>query len=475
MNQTLTPYRFLSKAIGLTVLSAVLCLSAAQKASAQAPINITGTVFDDRGGATDNIINGVGINNLGAPGNQQLYVYLTVAVGGGSSQITAKAVVAGDGTYTLAGLTNTNYAILLSTSNVAVGTFDPAVAFPGTWVATAEGFAPGGGGAVNADFTFTFTSAGTQAGQQPILFGINKRPAGNSYVVASPMLDGPNGGRMVVPAAAITGSDLEDGTYPTGLTGRTVDLSGPVNADLYYMNAKLNFNGGTIRIQNFDVNQLTVDGNFGATTAQFSYAPVDSAGFNAFQASSVFYPVVLLVKLTRFDVVRTGTGSSRIQWETASELNHDYFDVQRSTDSRSFSSIGKVSSKSGGTSTVATSYEMDDNALPAAAAVYYRLRMVDFNGKEQYSNTIRIAGGVSSQVSAFPNPATREINFDLSNFTGTSRISILDGSGKVVASYDAEGGRIASVSLGNLNAGRYFYQIANGQSNAVTSSFVVIR
>jgi hypothetical protein len=95
----------------------------------------------------------------------------------------------------------------------------------------------------------------------------------------------------------------------------------------------------------------------------------------------------------------------QINWATASELNNDYFTLEKSTDGINFSSAGVV--RGAGTSSTQKEYSLYDEA--GKAMVYYRLKQTDFNGSSSYcGGTIscrpRSQAGVAALPSVFPNP-----------------------------------------------------------------------
>ncbi|MBK7807576.1 MAG: hypothetical protein IPJ51_14975 [Saprospiraceae bacterium] len=97
----------------------------------------------------------------------------------------------------------------------------------------------------------------------------------------------------------------------------------------------------------------------------------------------------LPVNLTRFDGRWNKVlDINELTWETASEINSDYFDVQRSFKGSEFESVGKVTAA--GNSNRITSYAFNDNEIRLNGVYSYRLRQVDFDGTETYSNIVDI-------------------------------------------------------------------------------------
>lgn len=82
----------------------------------------------------------------------------------------------------------------------------------------------------------------------------------------------------------------------------------------------------------------------------------------------------------------------QLKWETSSELNNDYFKIQKSDDGIEFINMSIIKGK--GTSSMINHYSFDDyNPFPVS---YYRLKQVDFDGSINYSKVICIRKNESS-------------------------------------------------------------------------------
>ncbi len=90
----------------------------------------------------------------------------------------------------------------------------------------------------------------------------------------------------------------------------------------------------------------------------------------------------LPVELTHFEVQQTNDSQVEIRWSTASEINTEFFEVQKSEDGITYAPIGRVLAS--GSAHESTSYRLLDKALQPGT-FYYRLRMVDLDGSFAYS------------------------------------------------------------------------------------------
>lgn len=86
----------------------------------------------------------------------------------------------------------------------------------------------------------------------------------------------------------------------------------------------------------------------------------------------------------------------KLIWATATEINNDFFSIERSEDGSSFYEIGKVEGN-GNTNTI-IEYEFSDR-FAFAPIEYYRLKQVDYDGQFEYFDVHRIDTGLGEQQS----------------------------------------------------------------------------
>lgn len=128
-----------------------------------------------------------------------------------------------------------------------------------------------------------------------------------------------------------------------------------------------------------------------------------------------------------------------LNWETASELNNDYFVVERSGDTKNWTVIGSV--KGNGTTDIPHQYSLID-AQPLNGENYYRLRQVDFDGTGSYSRIILIdvnqksvAAGNTFEI--HPNPTHGPIVATItSSINQQVNMRILDATGRLMGNKD---------------------------------------
>lgn len=112
--------------------------------------------------------------------------------------------------------------------------------------------------------------------------------------------------------------------------------------------------------------------------------------------------VVLPVRLNLFDVQKLNK-SVNIYWATTQEINTDYFMVQQSVDGSNWKN--KVKVKAQGSANSYKNYVALDS-FPAMGINFYRIKAVDTDETELYSNTRSVMFGAESNVLITPNPAS---------------------------------------------------------------------
>ncbi len=139
----------------------------------------------------------------------------------------------------------------------------------------------------------------------------------------------------------------------------------------------------------------------------------------------------LPLTLLNFNVVKQNN-TAQLNWQTANEINTSYFNIQRSTDGRSFSNIGKVTAK--GSNKVNNDYAyVDDISQSNADRLYYRLQEVDNDGKFNYSGVKIISLNKNNILfSISPNPAKDYINIVASDNVTDAQVSVTDMNGRML-------------------------------------------
>ncbi|MGG9962613.1 LamG-like jellyroll fold domain-containing protein [Ferruginibacter sp. SUN106] len=215
----------------------------------------------------------------------------------------------------------------------------------------------------------------------------------------------------------------------------------------------------------FGTNSFTVSGLLPNHTYYYKVS-ADKAGFSNQGAFSNVITVttlaVLPVNLLSFNVSKAN-GSNQLLWSTATEVNSKYFELLRSEDGRTFTTIAKVNSN--GNSSSVKNYQYAD-VLPATLApiYYYRLKMVDINGSYIYSDIVLIKNTKAGTITIYPNPAQEKVivNITDKNLLRTTA-SLSDISGKLLQTVNITQ-TATSINISSYEKGVYVLRLANGES-----------
>ena len=162
--------------------------------------------------------------------------------------------------------------------------------------------------------------------------------------------------------------------------------------------------------------------------------------------------------------------ATTLNWKTSSEINNDYFVIEKSIDGESFFSIGNVIGAGNSNSIIDYSFTDDDISNQTS---YYRLKQIDFNGEYSYSNTIATSCS-SNNFNVYPNPASDIINIDFDNNETNQTYSaiIYNSLGQVIKKINLNQS-FNSVDVRNLEKG--FYQLQVLSDNQLLTSKKIIK
>ncbi len=175
---------------------------------------------------------------------------------------------------------------------------------------------------------------------------------------------------------------------------------------------------------------------------------------------------IIPVELSSFTATTNGK-EVILNWSTATELNNQGFEIQKSEDNISFNKIGFVPGF--GTTTEPKSYSYSDQSVNNGK-YYYRLKQVDYDGSYEYSDVVEIEWRVFNSYlleQNFPNPFNPKttIEFGIQNKSNV-KITILNAIGEevaVVLNEEREAGfHQVELNAANLPSGVYFYQLRTG-------------
>jgi hypothetical protein len=144
--------------------------------------------------------------------------------------------------------------------------------------------------------------------------------------------------------------------------------------------------------------------------------------------------------------------SVALNWCTATESNTKYFTVEKSFDQALFKPLTNITAYSN-SQTIKNYHHVDNTFLKAIN--YYRLKMVDIDGRYTYSKTIAVSALTHNLVSVFPNPVKDELFIRLQDGSTETTLRIVDIKGANVRTLKLKAGGTASINVADLPAGVY--------------------
>ncbi|MBC6989192.1 T9SS type A sorting domain-containing protein [Hymenobacter sp. BT491] len=209
----------------------------------------------------------------------------------------------------------------------------------------------------------------------------------------------------------------------------------------------------------------------GANTTYENVVATAVPGVNYAATSSTGEDVTIVkplpVELKQFNATAVRQ-DGLLTWSTATEVNSDRFEIERSLDGKTFEKIGSV--KGQGNSTHATEYRYTDTnaARWSAKPIYYRLRQVDFDGVSAFSPVrfVTFDKQVLTAVALYPNPAHGAATLDLTGLAaGTYQVQVLDLTGRALSKQTVVGAQAHPLSVQQLPMGSYIVRIQGAGTN----------
>jgi hypothetical protein len=221
--------------------------------------------------------------------------------------------------------------------------------------------------------------------------------------------------------------------------GEIATLSGVTGNATTLSNLNVTRQAGTTCFANF------VEGN-GATSVLLqtangqvngvSWIQVETPGFSNFYLMGGTVPLFIDLK----DISANNVGNRhKVEWTTAREERGEYFELERSADSKNFSLLARIDSK--GDAGTHTYWDQS----PLNGTSYYRLKLVHSDGKTSYSKVVSAAltGTGIFEVKALPNPVSHILKVLISGGSTEAVVTLSDVTGKTLRTYSVAGGEVA--------------------------------
>ncbi len=137
--------------------------------------------------------------------------------------------------------------------------------------------------------------------------------------------------------------------------------------------------------------------------------------------------VILPLSWVSFTGSLTAQKQASLQWQ-AQEKEVQRYEIEKSSDSRIFTTVGSVGSKGDGRN----NYQFTENAVLTGTA-YYRIRQTNRNGQATYSAIAKLSSDATEiTITAYPNPVKDAVVISVSNQLLGHYLKLSDATGKAL-------------------------------------------
>jgi hypothetical protein len=205
-----------------------------------------------------------------------------------------------------------------------------------------------------------------------------------------------------------------------------------------------------------DANKKLVFGNYNVASCSGGNATYSFRDIMDFGGYDPINPP-LPVSLTHFTAEEIDAQTVKLNWQTASEIHHERFELYKSVDGVNFNLI--YTEYGNGVNSLETKDYFFVDQINSNKGAYYKLVQHDFDGQSETFNIVRVSPSKEATVSTFPNPATEFITVDIKSENNENNIELLNTSGQVL--YSTTVGRNGSVKidLNQFKTGLYILSV----------------
>lgn len=203
-----------------------------------------------------------------------------------------------------------------------------------------------------------------------------------------------------------------------------------------------------------------------------NYVEFTVNSFSSFGYYAKTTPYVLPITQLSFNGVKSGETKVNLEWKVANETLVRAYEVEYSLDGINFIRTGTVSPlNTPGTLTyryIAPFY---------SPATFYRLKIVDMDGRYKYSDVLRFnaASQGTGSVKIYPNPVVQgNLTIQLDGYDKGATARIIDPAGKTIRVLTLNNGK-TRVDVSDLARGLYFLQIQNNNTYTLISEKLQIQ
>jgi hypothetical protein len=190
--------------------------------------------------------------------------------------------------------------------------------------------------------------------------------------------------------------------------------------------------------------------------------------FSLNMRGSELQPIVLAAKLASF-TAQVANEKVWLTWSASQEENLSHYCIERSYDNKNYEQAALLFPAEEVTGLNNYSYK-DAIKNSAASAIYYRLKMVDKDGRFKYSETKFVRLGNESdtaKIAAYPNPVVNELHISIPQNWQNKTVNgqLLNTNGSIIKTFNIQ--QSAILAMSDVPAGTYYIKVVNGKEMSI--------
>ena len=180
-------------------------------------------------------------------------------------------------------------------------------------------------------------------------------------------------------------------------------------------------------------------------------------------------PSTLPVSLMGFSAKKNNK-SIDLSWATEVESNLSHYELQRSSDGRSFSTLQSIQSRN---SVSKTNYSYDDSK-PLNGIAYYRLKIVEVDGSISYSKIVTVQFATGNSITVYPTLWKKGTTLNISNPNNEKLTAFFfTASGQHVSTVTTNSSSLPTNNL-DKQKGIIYFKIINDEGQQLSKGSLVV-
>lgn len=215
---------------------------------------------------------------------------------------------------------------------------------------------------------------------------------------------------------------------------------------------------------------VALNSGAGGSPGQFTSYAVSDDQANEYVVNSLTYTTPLALGTLPVTyaslTAECSNAGARLNWSTATEVNNDRFEIEKSRNGVEWNKVGTV--RGSGTTNGRKDYQFID---AEGGNAIYRIKQVDQDGRFEFSKVVSVNCSVAGGVRVFPNPAKDLVQIVIrSEQRSAVTVQVIDNLGRVVLERKEDvfqGNNTLRIGLNNIPAGTYSLRVIDGNNTSI--------